>query len=342
MDTFLLQLKKKILKINELASNLSRDAFDLEAYIALQEDIFFELQTPEKTQNFKDNQDYYLGLDANALNTSVIDFINILKLIPQAAVIADIGSGHSLMSITANIVADHLKIISIEPMAQRFLIAKQFNDFCKGIHSFYPVHFEDIDNDILIDFLFIYLPGGILLENILSKILELKNYPKYILAIESHGELINRLDHFSYFQNKKIFTRLLFPRLDQNCYIYEFNINNKRNDVDEFIKKFYSDNFIIKLSDVNGDWVASTKDASLFFLTFDSILIECIHPPRTIKIKTTEVSNLKLLAKSSLPNRISELVQRMQRQEKINDKFIRKIYFDKNICELSDGSLVTL
>lgn len=339
----MLPLKKKILRINDLATNLSRDAFDLDAYIALQEDIFVELQTPEKTQNSKgDEDDYYLGLDANALNTSVIDFINILKLMPQGSVIADIGSGHSLMSITANSIAAHLKIISIEPITQRLLKAQQYNEFCRGIHSFYPLHFEDIDNDLFIDYLFLYLPGGILLENILSKILELKNYPKYILAIESHGELINRLDHFSYFQNKKILTRLVFPRLDQNCYIYEFNKNRDINSVDKFVKKFYTENFVIKLSDGIGEWIASTKEASLFFFTFDSILIECVYPPRTIKIKTAEISNLKLLATSSLPKRIVELVQKMQLQEKINEQFIRKIYIDKNRCELSDGSLVTI
>lgn len=322
--------------------DLSSTCFDLRPYLELQKNFFNEIgvQFEEEDKIVDSTFDpYYLaGSNYHALNTAIVDILRILAPLPNFSTIADIGSAHSLMSICSNLLDYNFEVISIEPIQERFTSALNINEVLGGKHTFVTTHFEDISNETRFDYAFLYLPSGNVIEKILQKLHDLSTPPKSILVIESHGDLIPRLDLHPSLTNKKVHCLLKFPRHDSNCYIYDFS-PGALDSFNIFLKDLYSNQFVLVNQDSRGQWIASLKDVYVFFESTKNFIIECTYPPRTFKSSVNTFEKIKLMDIKRLDQRCTTLISNLEDNQKYDGKFLRKIYLDKTICELSDGSL---
>ena len=92
------------------------------------------------------------------------------------------------------------------------------------------------------DVLYIYQPTGRFLTKLLDKVTR-KNNQQYIWAVESHGDLIPRLDSDSRLTKKKVQLSFHAARHDRNLYSYSV-IRNETSPFINFERALYSNRFV--------------------------------------------------------------------------------------------------
>lgn len=134
----------------------------------------------------------YKNLRSEALLTSEEDFRAIFAALPEIKFWVEPGSGHGLGPVLFAELFPDKKSVGIEFEASRVEVSQAL----KLERNVSNVHFAELDLmscDIPDgDTFFLYFPTGMVLDRILSE-LSLRSNFKRIVAIESHGDLLERL-----------------------------------------------------------------------------------------------------------------------------------------------------
>ncbi|MFG1492198.1 hypothetical protein [Halobacteriovorax sp. ZH4_bin.1] len=268
---------------------------------------------------------YLCGLQEEAINTSLSDFHEILTKINELKdakeiVICDIGASYSKMAFVANHFFPNIRVISIEPVKERIDYAATKLSCTKHIFINDIFH-KDLIKDYKIDYFFLYFPVGKILDEIIAQI----DAP--IIAIESHGELLNRLGHS--FSRKKKLTKLVFPRHNPHSYIFSHKEESSLYKAFKALQEKGDDLIIIK---DQRPWLADSEGLKHYFDDEDKITLELKSPPRTIYFNY----ELRSASSSDYSQDIQQLIQKRRANERIDGYLIRKIFLDGSF-ELSSG-----
>ena len=180
----------------------------------------FGLNIPKIEQTIpSERSDHYKGLDASALQTSYLDFYQIFNVIPQDALVVDVGAGYSRGTLLAQQLGR--KCISIEVVEQR---VKETQKILKNKSD---IICADVTCDDFTmpegDYYFLYLPHGEVLYQTLKKIQKLASLRTVnLIVIESHGNVVDYLDAQSHWLVKKdLGLKTSLPRHNNHIYFYE-------------------------------------------------------------------------------------------------------------------------
>ncbi|EQC46052.1 hypothetical protein [Bacteriovorax sp. Seq25_V] len=296
----------------------------------------FNVDTVENITNeelqLEDSSEFYLGdIHHHALNNSIFDFYKILKNLEGESTICDIGSAASLLSITANLFFPKIKVISVEPIASRMKAAISLNENLSSHHEFYETIFDERYKKLYYDYALLYFPTGKSLENILKSIMT--DSSRGIIAIESHGDLLTRLDQVGKLNNKKIFIKMVSPRHHPYAYIYEVNTKEEDSSSDLILNRIYSSEYIaLKIDDSSGSWIGLTEGIEIYFKESKNNLITLKYPPRSISFD----ENFQFLREEDISSETKGILKLMKDK---NSK-IRKVYPDLKKVELANGMLL--
>lgn len=288
---------------------------------------------------------YEKDIQFSALNNHIVDFFELLEKLPADSTLIDIGSAHGILSITASLFfKNKFTIHSIEAVKGRLNFARTLSHFQKENHHFYESLFsQDIFQTILSNinrcekvYLLLYIPTGKLLEEIIS--LNLTPIQKInALVIESHGDLISRINLSSKFSFQQVKTKLKTPRHDCNCYEYLLNPLAKQSLIDERLELINRDDMYFLIPDKDKHWLAITKNLDYQILNSDEIFVFFPCNQRSIKMKINEFEGIKSINKESLPPKLVPLISTQENDYQklgINSK-IRKIYFEDGSLEIA-------
>jgi hypothetical protein len=147
----------------------------------------------------------YPGLDPRALLTSYVDYYQILSDIPAGEELIDLGAGYCRGTILSQFL-DLSKCRSIEVVDQRVRAAKDCLSSMGG-------SFEEIIHGDLLEVeipeaygYFFYFPKGSTFYRILRDFFEkVKSKQCFVYVCESHGDVIDYMDMFSFFKRVKTF-----------------------------------------------------------------------------------------------------------------------------------------
>ena len=193
-------------------------------------DNFFDIQYEQIEQQLEHGSyenSAYAGenLKEEALNTSWYDYLLMLRvLIQRNATMIDLGSGYSkgtLLSLALN----EDRIISIELVKERIAQACSAA-IKKDLRTDFFHQGDALNFDLsLYDTYFIYQPVSSFLSKLLDKI---SNNPgSKIWAVESHGDLISRLEIDSRFTFKEEVLQLSSKRHHPSLFEYITNSSEK-------------------------------------------------------------------------------------------------------------------
>lgn len=282
---------------------------------------------------------YLEKLDSNALNTSYIDLYQILDKVSKEnprAQICDLGAGHCRMSLLASELFPLLNIISVEPVKERISFAQ--SKLTSKNYLFVADTFDQVSLSIMPDYIFLYFPTGDIFESILRRI-KSRMKKSSIIAIESHGELINRLSIEKSWLKREEYFEVKYPRHNPMAYIFRPVINNELSQLERLIEKLYSfdsqDELIIN-SDQRA-WLASANKMEIHFDHEDKVTIDFAFPPRTVTL--TQLNQVSKFDQENLSPSLKELINLRNNKQKYQGLEIRKIYPQEMNVELSDGKI---
>ncbi|EPZ51004.1 hypothetical protein M902_2659 [Bacteriovorax sp. BAL6_X] len=296
--------------------------------------IGFQVQVVEKIEARLNKRErtspgefYLCGLQEEAINTSLSDFYEILLRINELnhakeIAICDIGASYAKMAFVANHFFPNIRVISIEPVKERIdYAAAKLSD---SKHIFInDIFHKDLIKDYKIDYFFLYFPVGKVLNEIITEV----DAP--IIAIESHGELLNRLGHS--FSHKKKLTKLTFPR--HNPYSFIFSHKEETRLFKAFEELQEKDDDLMIIDDQN-PWLADSEGLKHYFDDEEKITLELKCPPRTIYF----TDGIETVNSCNLSQEIQQLIQKRRANEKVDGYLIRKIFLDGSF-ELSSGEI---
>lgn len=258
------------------------------------------------------------GLLSSALNTSYLDFYQLSQFIPDGATLVDLGSGYGRASLVFNELEKNVKVISVEKVAGRLKESKRVHKK-KKFKNYELIQGDFLDENFnmpIADFYFIYLPTGDLLEKIFSKLQKIATHQRInLIAIESHGDLIDRLKNEGWLDCSISGLKTSLPRHDNNIYHFvskqesivqyyqaakEYYLNLISNTesslcnigLNEVIALIQSDklenlNWVVKsFCPTSGDVIKEipAKDSELFFYEGEAT-VETKSPRRLLKLK---------------------------------------------------------
>ena len=214
----------------------------------------------------------YQGIEAEALLTSEEDFRRIFAALPDIKVWAELGSGHGLGPLLFAHLFPQKKSLGIEFEKPRFDISVQL----KNEHHLTNVDF--ILGDMLTcdipqaDTYFLYFPTGMVLDRVLHE-LGSRNEMFQLVAIESHGDLLERLKKESWLK-ASMEIPLSSPRHCDVARVFT-KISQKQNDLHDFsfLKKY------LLIEDENSQWLG--ESLGLEWLKADEFKL--LVPPRSFK-----------------------------------------------------------
>jgi hypothetical protein len=304
---------------------------EIEQFLGLKSEDYEGQAIAENSQKIDVEELYLENLPALALNTSWHDIYQLLNYISsknEKPIICDLGAGNCRLAIMAQLFFPKVQVISIEPISHRMIRAKEI---CHNSHhKFYANYFEEVYQEIRFDFVFLYFPNGTVFENILRKLKGLK-FPYSIICIESHGEMINRLNFEKSWLKGIEILKLIAPRHRE--YIYEFErIENTKDPLEKKFYELFEHNGEYKISDNNGHWFASTQGSSFYFDKPDTVTIEFKSPPRTIELSDSNIEIISNCLEEEIAKHRKFLELRNQGQ-------IRKVY-ESDLIELPNGKLI--
>ncbi|WP_419172280.1 hypothetical protein [Halobacteriovorax sp.] len=287
-----------------------------------------EIESQLNNGHSQDQDNLYLqGLKEEAINTSLLDFYEILKEVQsrsngEEVTICDIGASYCKMAFVAQAFFPKITIVSIEPVKERIDYAINILDSSK--HIFFNDYFRKTHVEkYRPDYIFLYFP----VCDALEEILEIIDSP--IIAIEAHGQLINRLGHA--YKHKEVFTKLIMPRHNPMSYFF-----SKRRDSEAIVSLNRISSSADDLMIINDrkPWFADKEGLRAYFDEEEKITIELQNPPRTIYFS----DNLETIKSSELDTNVQQIISMRREGKQIDGCYIRKIFVDGSF-EVSSGEI---
>lgn len=174
----------------------------------------------------KDQDDFYYDLSADALNTSYHDFWQIFTQLDKKSTFVDLGSGVSRGAFVA-LNFDGLKYIGIELMDER--ISSTIESLRKLGQKSSDILKLDLSSSRLpsANYYFIYFPLGKTLSFILMQLIIMaKNNNFEIIVIESHGDLIDKMNALSFsFKLRDSSLTTSLPRHNNKIHFFKTDLN---------------------------------------------------------------------------------------------------------------------
>ena len=274
----------------------------------------------------------YQGLSPEALYTSDEDLKRIFQHELVRGTWVDLGAGDGrTVNHYARTFSDR-KSIGIELDSQRV----------KEGHVDKPVHAQLIQGDLLTceipegDTYFFYFPTGPVLDRILSELAKMKR-PFRIVAIESHGDFLPRLDLENWLTRESEIP-LTSPRHYPHAVIFETNAEERSSGLLPFTLSFIERYLLIREGDKT--WIGDSKGLEWH----SSSRFTLLHPPRTIDFESVD----KILTFDEL-DAVTRLVVRIRERGEVKivtedrtiSGFIRKIHLSPGFSvEISSGETI--
>lgn len=274
-------------------------------------------------------------LREEALNTSWYDYYQLITCSRKK--VLDVGSGYSkgtLLALTLGY--NHFHSVEFVKERVQWAIdkAKELN---LDISLFQCANALSIDLSSYDNFL-IYQPTGRLLSEFINKLSVNEN--KEVWAIESHGDLIFRLEGDPRLINKEPLLTLSSKRHDQIVYSFKTK-NSPLTPILKFENCLYSEKYI-EVSDYNSiygsfKWITSTKNAVIDYINGNATLE--INKKRIVLKK--ELDSLKFISKlNDFQNKY--LNERYIDFDEKKQRIIKVISSPENSLELSYSGKVTI
>jgi hypothetical protein len=294
-------------------------------------------------QAVPDHEGLYKGLKSEALQTSYLDYYQILQKIPSGSSFVDIGAGYNRASFVNHWCDFGHDCIGLEVVKERIVHAQSIGEKF-GINSKHFVHFDLYGSHELpkADFYFIYMPTGVLLDQIFVKLSGHK-HSFQLIVIESHGDLIPTMEHYSDWFKCEFKIPLSQKRHDPFIYFYQSRISMKNDyrPLEDFIywvvgKRFNSDyELVIMDQDIGAEtphyWTASLLDSS-FYWKGNYLMIESKYPFRIFPFSA--VREVRLVSKQ-------DVSYKKLAQMRFNDQKIGKIIIKPELQYEKDGKRIT-
>ncbi len=279
-----------------------------------------------------DDPSSYRGLSQEALCTDPEDILTIINHPLIQGDWVDLGSGYGHTVLTYAETFPGRKAIGIEKELSRVMVARKIsqdlNLGCEFIQGDL-LHCEIPDGKVY----FLYFPQGHVLDRILSVLMKKKNI--VVVAIESHGDLFDRLDREEWLRpSGKI--PLKSARHDGDARIYYSEGNGRT------LAGLHEYSFRKRLFLISQDNVTWLGESFGLYASGESYVL--IHPPRSVEEKDV----VKIMTNEELSPVQNFLVKLWQlediqivTEDKIYSGALRKIIIDPAFSvELSCGDRV--
>ncbi len=278
---------------------------------------------------------HYKDLHPEALYTSYEDLVSILKGPWVTGTWIDLGAGVGLSSLMYACLYPDRKSIAIESDTARIDAGIKKRDTlgllnCEFIH-------DDLETCMLPDgeTYFLYFPTGMVLDRILCELRHLEKF-KRLIAIESHGDLLSRLEKENWLHPVGTIP-LKAPRHHPEAVVYERVIAPAEYGPHQI--SFLNKLLCIEDKDYS-QWIGESR--GLEWLSGDQY--QLVYPPRTIRWSQVQ----KIINEEDLDERSYFLVKLrrhsplvIQTHDRKLDGSIRKIVVSPSFkVELSSGELI--
>ncbi len=281
------------------------------------------------------SEELYQGLNLDALYSSLPDLEGLFHLIEIGGDFLDLGGGVGFPALVYAQLHPDMNAFSLEKSFVRHEAGKRIKDHF-NISNVFFMQADLLNCDIPdVEIYFLYFPTGFVLDRILDELVNKKRF-RYLVAIESHGDLIPRLLIDGRFEVEKTFPLTAKRHLD-HAYIFKKSAGLIS---DPTFQLSYKD-LILKIQSDNDEiWLGLSKKLSWM----KGNLFNLAHPPRTISSKEI----LEVMAESQLEEDVNFLLKifKFNELKMITDDFIclgeiRKIiiYPEKRL-EISSGQLI--
>ena len=254
----------------------------------LEIDKLFQIESYALESKDYDSKHFYTdGLtSADALYTDYQDLLQIHKLLIALGVksFCDLGAGIGRAKLLFDYLKSPFQSYSIEFVKERHYEGLKSH---KKLNLPFPEGFQN--SNLLTcpppqcDAYFIYLPVGEVLEKTLAALESIfLNKSCYIIAIESHGDLLNYLedthDHFKLIEK----IPLKAKRHHEQMCLYQWSPKKEKIPFWSHWKEFKNrENFQILVEDDQGTWLADLKDSQF---GIQRHTVETQFPPRIIPL----------------------------------------------------------
>lgn len=279
--------------------------------------------------NVQSRKGSYQGLPKEALSTDIEDLKNILQSPHVSGTFVDLGCGTGESVLLYAETFPDRKAIGIDFEEARIEATKSF-----ALPNAQFLHADLLSCDIPeASTYFLYFPTGPVLDRILSE-LYLAQKEFYLIVIESHGDLLNRLNLENWLEVVQEIP-LKAKRHYPNARIYKRLFQERSDELLPFVLS-YQHLFVV----FRDEWIGETYGMEWT----EGDRFELATPPRTIHWK--DVKNLMILEdfpanvqKALMLRRQGELV--FQLAERSLSGFIRKIILKPTFqLEISNGEKV--
>lgn len=245
----------------------------------------FDISAVEKTLAHDSKSDEtYAGsnLDESALNTSWADYYSMIKLLSKNKLkMLDIGSAYSKGTLLSKALGAR-NISSVELVAPRVRATKsKLSELNLKLDEVYNADALNISFEEY-DIFFIYQPVSKFLSDLLSKISNEQS--KKIWVIESHGDLVNRIDLDSRFNNKFELIELNSKRHLPFLYQYDVKSSECCEMIENEINFYQSEKVLIETEIINFGKIK-------WLSTLENSFIDYIEGIQTISINNRRINS---------------------------------------------------
>lgn len=271
----------------------------------------------------------YPGLSKEALSTNILDLENIFQSPYVNGTFLDLGSGTGeSVLLYAELFPDR-KAIGIDFEESRILASKSFI-----LHNTEFIHADLLSCPIpCADTYFLYFPTGPVLDRVLTTLYEMKK-DFHLVAIESHGDLLNRLERENWLEVVHEIP-LTSKRHYPNARIFKRSFEERSPELLPFTLSYQHKYLLIA-----DEWIGETY--GLEWTEGDRFELET--PPRTIHWKDVK----KLMLSEDFPPHVQKVLNLRREGElafELNERsltgFIRKIILNPSFqLEISNGEKV--
>ncbi len=278
------------------------DLFILSKQLEQEVSSIINLKYEDSESRIQDTSEYiYQGIEEEALLTNYFDYFQILDDF-EGKVLVDLGAGYCKGSLLNELLGLDSRCLSVEIEKSRVAMARS--------------HIKDesviIQGDLLsesfllpkADAYFLYMPTGIVLNSILSKIINQKIEADFYV-IESHGDFIDVINYYpELFMPIESNLNVSQPRHDKKIYKYKSKLidsslqNIEKNNLSiktlpYWILKYSNEDTFVeiesKIANSNDyrSWVANLKDSQLINYNGEFAL-QLFFPSRILQLETQD------------------------------------------------------
>lgn len=287
-----------------------------------------------ESQNMNLPDSLYPGLGAAALYTSFADYQQLFERLPSTVHhVADLGAGVGKLAPIWKAIRPEGEVSLIELVSSRIDAAREMS----SLLNLNSVHL--IQADLLLASLpkaeayFIYLPVSKVLERILWQI-EQRGEECYLVAIESHGNLYDRLSVVPGLELiEKI--ELFSERHNPFGHIYHYKPLKRTPSLMELALQASFQDKVLVIEERKKQWLGLSSD--LVWSSKTELLLK--FPPRTIKSDTL----VNILEKTDFENQVQSYLQMMKEESPYEGSLIRKIWITPQlVLEMQNGKMISI